>query len=807
MSAIIQDLRNSIRTLRKRPLTSILVALTLSFGIGATSAVFSVVNTVLLRPLPYKDSDRVVLVSETQQQGPTRVSPANFLDWKEQNQGLEQVAAYLPNSFNLTGDGEPERISGTLVDGNFFEVVATEPLLGRVFLPGSATARNEVVLSEALWKNRFGSDVGTLGKSLRLNGESYTIVGVLPSAFDFPAKETDLWVLPQQAVPPPPIQLPPNIDLRMLRGLRYLSAVAKLKSDVSLAQAQVNMDFVARRLEEQYPQANNGAGVKITSLREYYSGNVRPALIMLTAAVGLVLLIACANVASLMVARALTRQKEIAIRLALGASRWRLIQLLLTESILLALIGGALGVLLAHLGINLLIAFSPEYIPHLRRISIDGWVLGFALTISVLTGIIFGLFPAVQASNPNLNETLKEESRGGSSGLKRQRLRGLLVIGETALALVLLISTGLIIRTLLRVQEIKPGFEPSGVLTLQVFLPSTEYNGGVKQTAFYRRVITRIEAITGVESVGATNLLPMSGSNASLSFTIEGQSVSNPDERPSAAYRAINSDYFRTMRIPLVRGRTFTDENQSKQVAIISDSMARQYPFGSDPIGKYITVGNESEPREIIGMVGNVRHSGLDSGPEATFYLPYVQSPSRFMFFAIRTTVPPASMVSALQAAIHAEDAALPVYNVKTMEQRLEDTLAPRRFNIFLLSIFSLVALILVVGGIYGIVASSVAQRTHEIGIRMALGGQKLDILFLVLKDALRLTLMGIAAGLMAALLLTRFLSNLLYEVSANDPSTFIGITVLLIGVALAACLIPALRATRVDPIIALRSE
>jgi putative ABC transport system permease protein len=454
----------------------------------------------------------------------------------------------------------------------------------------------------------------------------------------------------------------------------------------------------------------------------------------------------------------------------------------------------------------MLIAFSPEYIPHLNQISIDVWVLGFALTTSMLTGIIFGLFPAIQASNPNLNETLKEHTRG-SSGLKRQRLRGLLVIGEIALALVLVISTGLIIRSLLRVQETRPGFDPSGILTLQVFLPSHEYSDGAKQTAFYQRVITRIEAISGVESVGAINLLPMSGSNASLSFTIEGQSASSPDERPSAAYRAINFDYFRTMRIPLVSGRSFTDGDQSKQVAIISDSMARQHPFGGNPIGKYITVGNESETREIIGIVEDVRHSGLDSGPEATFYVPYLQSPSRFMFFAVRTKVPPASMISALQAAIHTEDAALPVYNVKTLEQRLEDTLAPRRFNMFLLSIFSLVALILVVGGIYGIVANSVVQRTHEIGIRMALGAQKYDILFLVLKHALRLTLIGIAAGLMAALLLTRFLSNLLYEVSVNDPLTFIGVTVLLIGVALGACLIPALRATRVDPVIALRFE
>lgn len=806
MSAIIQDIRYATRTLRKRPLTSILVALTLSFGIGATTAIFTVVNTVLLRPLPYKNSDRIALVSETQQRRPTRVSPANFLDWKEQNQVFDQVAAYLPNSFNLTGNGEPERISGALVDGNFFEVVATEPLLGRVFLADSVPVSNEIVLSEAFWKNRFGSDAHALGKSLRLDGESYTIVGVLPSAFDFPAKETDLWVLPRQAVPPPPIQLPPNIDLKILRGLRYLSVVAKLKPDVGLAQAQTDLDVVARRLEEQYPKANNGAGAKIMSLREYYSGNVRPALIMLMAAVGLVLLIACANVASLMLARALTRRKEIAIRLALGARRGRLIQLLLTESILLAFIGGALGILLAHLGINLLIAFSPEYIPHLRQISIDGWVLGFALTISLLTGIIFGLFPAIQASNLNLNETLKENPRG-SSDLKRQRLRGLLVVGETALALVLLISTGLIIRSLLRVQEIKTGFEPGGVLTLQVFLPSTEYDSGAKQTAFYRRVITGMEAIAGVESVGAINLLPMSGSNASLSFTIEGQSASSPDERPSAAFRAINVDYFRTMRIPLVRGRSFTDGDESKQVAIISDSMARQNPFGGDPIGKHITVGNETEPREIVGVVGDVRHSGLDSGPEATFYIPYVQSPSRFMFFAVRTGVLPANMISALQAAIHTEDAALPVYNVKTMEQRLEDTLAPRRFNMFLLSIFSLVALILVVGGIYGIVANSVAQRTHEIGIRMALGAQKLDVLFLVLKDALRLTLIGIATGLMAALLLTRFLSNLLYDISVSDPLTFISITVLLIGVALAACLIPALRATRVDPIIALRFE
>ncbi len=806
MSTIGQDMRDSIRTLRKRPLLTVFVILTLSFGIGATSAIFSVVNAVLLRPMPYKDSDRIVLVSETQKKGLTRVSPANFLDWKERNQVLEQVAAYLPSSFNLTADGEPERVSGVLADVNFFNVVATDPLLGRVFLPGSAPVSNEVVLSEALWKNRFGSNPDVLGKSLRLDGESYAIVGVLPFEFDFPAKETELWVLPRQAVPLPPIQLPPNIDLRLLRGLRYLSVVAKLKPDVDLAQAQDSMDFVALRLEKQYPEADDGAGVKIASLQEYYSGNVRSALIMLMVAVGLVLLVACANVASLILARSLTRQKEIAIRLALGASRRRLIQLLLSESILLAFIGGALGVLLTRLGINLLAALSQEFIPHLKQISIDGRVLGFALVVSVLTGIIFGLVPAIQSSNPNLIDTLKEGARG-SRGIQHQHLRGLLVIGETALALVLLISTGLIIRSLVRVQEIAPGFEPSDVLTLQIFLPLTEYDSNAKQTAFYRRVITRIEAIAGVKSVGAINLLPMSGSDASLSFTIEGQSANSPDERPSASYRAVNGEYFRTLRIPFVRGRSFDDVDQSRRVAIISDSMARQFPFGGDPIGRHITVGNEPEPREIIGIVGDVRHSGLDSRPEATFYVPYIQSPSRFMFFAVRTSVPPASMISALRAAIHTEDAALPAYNVKTMWQRLENTLAPRRLNVFLLSLFSLVALLLAVGGIYGIIANSVTQRTHEIGIRIAVGAQKLDILGLVLKQALRLTVIGIAAGLVISLILTRFLSTLLYAIGATDPLSFIGVPVLLIGVAMGACLIPALKAARVDPIRALRHE
>ena len=803
-----QDLRYGLRMLVKNPGFTIVAVIALALGIGANSAIFSVVNTVLLRPLPFKDPDRLVMVWEdASKNGYPRDTPAaaNYMDWRAQNQVFESMAALADMSFNLTGTGEPERIDGRRVSASLFPLLGVEPQLGRAFLPeeDQAGAERVVLMSHGLWQRRFGSDQNIIGKPLTLNGESYRVVGVMPSNFQFPSREVDLWV---------PIAF--TTQEAANRGRHYLQVIARLKPGISLEQAQAEMSTIATRLQQQYPEQNTDLGATVTPLHEHVAGDIKPALLVLLGAVGFVLLIACANVANLLLARAAVRQKEIAVRVALGASRMRLIQQFLTESILLAMLGGLVGLLLSFWGVNLLKAFIPESISQARAITIDAKVLGFTLLISLLTGLIFGLAPATQASNFNLNETLKEGGRDSASGSRGNRIRSLLVIAEVAVSLILLVGAGLLINSFLRLRNVDPGFRANNLLTMSVVLPQQKYAEHGQRSAFYTELVSRIEALPGVKSAAVTNWIPLVRQGDSIGLSVEGR----PDpigKRPTVVTRVIHPHYFRTMNIQFLQGREFSEQDRvdSPAVAIISETMARRFWPGEDPLGKRITPGpaSSTDPEDwitIIGVVKDVRQMELVSDPKPQMYLSYVQAG----FFAPRnlvvsTNVEPLSLASAVRKTVWEIDKDQPVSNISTMEEVLSESIARQRFSMLLLGIFAALALVLAAVGIYGVMSYSVAQRTHEIGLRMALGAQRSDVLKLVVGQGLKLVLAGVVIGLVAAFILTRVMTSLLFGVSATDPVTFISISLVLISVAALASYIPARRATKVDPMVALRYE
>src|SRR5262245_50659585 len=812
MQTLWQDLRFGFRTLTRKPGFTIVAVIALALGIGANTAIFSVVNSVLLRPLAYQDPEALVVINHDYPKINLKasVSAIGYTHYRDNAKSFESVVAMTGGGFNLTGGGDPEQVNGSRITYNFFSALGAEARLGRVFLPEEdQPGRNKVVvLSHGFWQRRFGGDPGIVNKTIMLNDESYTVVGIMPPRFQFGrelGQVVDLWT--------PIAFTPQQLTYNNLTN-EFLFVFARLKPGVTIGQAQTELDTIADNLRRQYlPWAGSRSGWGLTTgyLSELVIGNIRQALWILMGIVGLVLLIACANVANLLLARAADRQKEMAIRTALGAGRWRVIRQLLTESALLALMGGAIGLLLAWLGINALAKVNQVQIPRASEIGLDWRALAFTLGVSLLTGIVFGLVPAIQISKADLHETLKEGGRTGSSGA-RAWVRNTLVVLEMGLALVVLVSAGLLIRSFWRVQQVNPGFAPRGVLAMSLSLPTTKYKVPAQRANFYHELLQRIRALPGVQSAGATSILPLSGNNSSGSFRIEGRVVPPGQSSPHGDRWAATTDYFSTMKIPIIRGRFFDDRDtmESQPVAIIDETMRRKYWPDEDPSGKRITLqSRDGYPiwREIVGIVGHVKHSGLEGESRVQYYIPHSQVQNSFMGLVVRTNVDPASLTGAVRGAISGLDKDLPVFRVKTMDQFVIDSTAQRRFAMTLVGIFATVAMALAAVGLYGVLSYSIMQRSHEIGIRMALGAQVRDVLRMVVGQGMLLALAGVVLGSVAAFLLTRLMANLLFNVTPTDPLTFTTISLLLSLVALLACFVPARRATKVDPIEALRYE
>ncbi|HEX8651881.1 MAG TPA: ABC transporter permease [Pyrinomonadaceae bacterium] len=812
MATLWQDLHYGVRMLLRNPAFAFVAVMTLALGIGANTAIFSVVNAVILRPLPYESPEQLVRVGGANLRTGRAMgsfSPQDFYDWRERNTVFEQVAAYDGWSPGLTGTNEPERIEAARVSASFFSILRAKPEIGRAFLPGEDQPGNNmvVVLGHSLWKRRFGADPGIINSQVTLNGASYTIVGVMPASFETPRFTRSILAEPELWAP-----FAPNLNDWTRGGRAVDAAIARLKPGVTLEQADAELKAIARQLEQQYPDTNAGQSVSVASLHESLVGKSRTALLVLLVAVGFVLLIACANVANLLLARAAARQKEIAIRTALGAGRLRIIRQLLTESVLLAGLGGALGLLSALWTTDLLIAGAADALPRLNGTVVDAHVLGFTLLVSLLTGIAFGIAPALQASRPDLNEMLKEGGRTSALGGARARVRSLLIVAEVAVSLVLLIGAGLLIRSFLRLQEVRPGFNPEHVLALEMFLPGIKYPEDHQHIAFYEEVLRRTRALAGVEAAGVVSVLPVSDNYDRIGFSVEGEPPPPPGEGPDADRYMISSGYFQALAIPLQSGRQFNEDDgraDAQPVVIINETLARRYwQTSALALGKRVRVGDERRPwRTVVGIVGDVKQYGLDTPSTMQVYLPHQQSPSQQMTLVVRAGGDPASQTAAVRNEIWAVDKDQPVYNIRTMEQVLAKSIAGRRFNMLLLGIFAGVALLLAAVGIYGVISYSVTQRTHEIGIRMALGAQGSDVLKMVVGQGMVLALIGVGIGMIASFALTRVISSLLFGVSATDPFTFGGIALLLTVVAFLACFIPARKAAKVDPMVALRYE
>jgi putative ABC transport system permease protein len=807
MNSLWQDLRYGARRLLQQPGFTAVAALTLALGIGANAAIFSVVNGVLLRPLPYKEPERLMMLWEANDRVRNNpVSHQNFADWRARQQSFEFISAFSGRwggPETVTGGSEPERAYVVSVYRDFFSVLGVAPAAGRVFLPEESQpgASPVVVVSHGFWQRRLGGNSDLTNRRLTIGDRSYNVIGVMPPGFSFPA-ETDLWVSKEQF----------GADAGARSSHNYVG-VARLKPNVTREQAQAEMSSIARRVVQEDASDQQHNDVNVISVKDQLTGSIRRGLLILFGAVGCVLLIACANVANLTLARALGRQKEIAIRSALGAARARIVRQLLTESVLLALAGGALGLLIAYWLVEALVAFGPA-IPRLDEIGVDGGAVAFTFGASLLTSLLCGLAPALSASRTDLNEALKEGGRdaGGSSGLSR----GALVVAEVALTLVLLVGAGLLIKSLWRVTQINPGFNPEGALTMQVSLPESEYGGNARKIAFYRQLLERLKTVPGVEAAGMVNNLPMGGVNINGQFGVAGRPQ---DQYGYAGYRVVSPDYFRTMNIPLRTGRYFTDQDSesSEPVAIISRRVADTFFRNENPLGKRVLSVNDAAREEfdqvdkwpkVVGVVGDVKHLGLENRDSADLYVCYAQRPRRIgdMIVTVRTAIEPAALAPALRQEVKNLDAKLPV-SFEAMEHIFARSTATRRYNVILLGAFAALALLLAVIGIYGVMSYAVSQGAREIGIRVALGAQAGDVLKLVVGQGLLLTLIGVGAGIAGAFAMTRLLANLLFEVTPTDPLTFVGMPVLLASVALVASYIPARRATKVDPLAALRHE
>lgn len=804
MNAIIQDLKFAIRMLLKSPGFTMVAVLTLALGIGANTAIFSIVNAVLLRPLPFKSPSQLVVLRETYKiVGNVSVSYPNFLDWRQQAHSFSAMAAIETRGFNLSGVAQPENIGGYAVSPNFLALLGVHPIFGRDFVPSEETPGTApvILLSYQLWQSHLGGDPAVIGRTITLDGRSFSIVGILPPTLRY-LDRTDVLV---------PIGVfASELTERGDRG--DMDVVGRLAPGVPLSQAAVEMKTITARIAEQYPQSNHGFGAYLASFREEFSGDTRLAVLVLFGAVVFVLLIACVNVANLFLVRGAARAREIALRLAFGASRGRVIRQMLTESLLLAACGGVLGIILGAWGISALGYLLPADSLQTMGVRMDLSVFLFAGAIIVLVAFAFGLIPALQATRPDMHETLKEGGRGATSTRGQHRLRGALAIAETALALVLLVGAGLMLKSLYHLIQVSPGFEPARVLTMAMDLRSGQYSKDPAVLNFWQQLLDRVRQIPGVESAAVGTAVPLTGDHRRSDITIEGLPLPGPGEFPHPDRHAISAAYITAMGIPLLRGRDFSDSDNktAPEVALINSTMARRFWANGDPIGKRFLWGHPDKEEKwvtIVGVVADTKLYGLDNPARLEVYSPYRQRPSTNMNLVVRSAVDPTSVTASIRAAVAAIDKDQPIFAVHTMQELVNDSISTRRLTLVLLGIFSALALILAAIGIYGVMAYSVALRTQEIGIRMALGAQRQDVLRLVLGQGARIAFFGVAIGLAAAAALARLLSSLLFSVSARDPLTFAAVAVLLAAVALLACYVPARRALRIDPIIALRYE
>lgn len=821
MHTLWQDVRYGARMLLKNPGITFVVILALALGIGANTAIFSVVNAVLLRPLPYHEPESLVFLNE---RSPVidemSVSYPNFTDWRNQNHVFEKIGVYNRNSYNLTGAGEAERIPTAQASADLFSALRVNAAVGRVFTndedkPGGTPV---VVLSHGLWQRRFGGQMSILNQPLTLNGKSYTVIGVMPQGYLYPSR-VEMWV--------PVGQLSGDTNWQQRGNHPGLYAVARLKPDATLAQAEADLDNIAANLEKQYPESNAGNRVRIRPLLEIYVSDARGALWVLFGAVAFVLLIACANIANLLLARATARQKEMAIRAAMGAGRWRIVRQLLTESVLLSLVGGTLGLLIAHWCIDFILYVSPDAIPRSREIGLDWRVLAFTIGVSFLTGILFGLVPALQAGVVDVHETLKETGRGTT---RRHWLRSSLVVVEVASTLVLLIGAGLMIRSFYRLQNVNPGFSYARLASFTVSLPQKKYVTEEQRTAFFQRLLENTRALPGVEAVAAASGLPLGNNGWQTSFLVDGRPTPPRDQTPLMEACTVTPDYFRAMSIPLLRGRYFTDQdnrsflagrdlsklnegerlNAGANAIIIDEEFARRHWPNEDAVGKRIKWGTEEESAvlTIVGIVGRVKMEGLSQDSNRVQgYFPTWQVPLTGMTVIMKASGDPDKLIASAREQVKQVDPDQPIYNIKTMDEIRAESVAPERLNLTLFSIFAGIALVLAVVGIYGVMSYTVTQRTHEIGIRMAIGAQQRDVFKMVMGQGMMLTLIGIAIGLVGAFALTRLMATMLFGVTATDPTTFAAIAILLTAVALLACYLPGRRASKVDPVVSLRYE
>ncbi len=810
MSSLLQDLRYSARLLFKQPGFTAVAVIMLALGIGANTAIFSVINATLLRPLPFENPDRLVIVTETVRRDTVETRPASypdFIDWRERNQTFEDLAAFDDPGLNITGDGA-ERITAEIVSASYFSILGVNAKLGRTFLPEedrTPDASPVTVVSHKLWQRRFNGDPNVINKTLKINEKDFTIVGVMPEGFAGVTGAAETWI------PMTMVSAIRSASVLQHRGSRWHQVIGRLKPAVTVEQAQADLTAIAEGLEQANPGTNKDRGVQVVAAHEAVVGNLRPTLIVLLCAVAFVLLIACVNVANLLLARASVRQKEIAIRTALGAGRARLVRQMLTESLLLSALGGALGLLLAVWGIDLIVAFMGNQLPTLIKPGIDLGVLSFTLLVSFLTGIVFGIVPALQASKTGLNEVLKEGGRGTSGGARRHRLRRALVVAELAMALVLLTGAGLLLRSFQRLQTFDPGFKADNVITMRMNLPRS-YTAAQK-VAYHQQVIERASVLPGVSSVGTGTDTPFDGTS---SATIAAVETADPDLNEVRIYlHQTSPNFFTTMGIPLIKGRDFTpqDVEGSPLVAVISQAMAKRLWPNEDPLTKRLSLDEDKDRKpiwtQVVGVVGDVKYRTLinDQNNDPDVYLPYAQIRGTALTLASRSVGDPAGLTESLRAQLQSIDPNIPVYGVTTMKQRLADITAPARFSTLLLGVFSLIALLLAVVGIYGVMSYTVTQRTHEIGIRMALGASRSDVMRLVVGEGVWLVAGGVGLGLAGAILATRVLESQLYSVSATDPLTFSLVSLLLAGVALGASFLPARRAMKVDPMVALRYE
>jgi len=803
LSSFRRDVVYALRTLSRSPGFALVAILALALGIGANTAIFTVVNSVLLQPLHFREPAQLITVRERNLKDgfpEFSLSPGNYADFRDHNHTFSGITAFGGASMNLSGGAEPERIRGSRVSAEFFKVLGVSPSLGREFTPeeNQFGARKVVILSDQLWRRRFGGSRDALGQQLKMNDEAYTVVGVMPADFQFPTR-TEMWI-------------PLTMDLQnwQQRGGHYLGGLGRLRPGATLEAAQADLNAIAARAEKAFPDSNSGWDTTLKTLQETVVGKVRPAMITLTAAVGFVLLIACVNLANLLLSRSSSRRKEIGIRNALGAGRGTLVAQMLTESVLLSGIGAAFGLALAWAGTRLLTKMTPDILPRAAEIGVDQRVLLFTAAIAVVTGILFGLAPALQMARADLNAALREGGRGNAIGFRRNRLRSLLVISEVALALVLLSGAGLLMRSFYRLESVDPGFDAHDVLTFRTNLPRARYKAGDPTVAFYDQTLSRLRALPGVTAAGAGQIFPLAGDDYILSFTQVEKPPVAVGNQPSATYYAVTSGYFDSLRIPLKAGRVFNEHDtaNSPRVAMISQSMARQFYRGENPIGQHVTVGNGSnKPAEIVGIVGDVRDQELESTGRPAIYYPATQDPFSSMYFGVRTAGDPAALIGPVRAVIRGIDPELPLDAVGTVDDLVSKSLSQRRFSMLLMAIFAALALVLAMVGIYGVMAYSVNQATQEIGIRMALGAGRGDVLRIVLSYGGLLMLAGMAIGVGAALAAGRMLAAQLYDVKPFDPVTIGAVAAALLLTGLAASLVPAIRAMRVDPLVALRNE